>query len=728
VDHFNFQNPLQDHMMVGELRRALPELRVLLDRLIQAVQGGQRLTVDTNGPLRLTWVDDSPILSVDADVVATIANQPGCCTLTTPLCLTFTSTNSGGLAGTIPGLSGQQLVAAWDGAVNEWVSAWELVAQQNAALVSLADDGYSLYVRAHVSCAATAGRVTYTVRLEFAYTLDEGAQTTADCDLELTFTYGSQPACDPLEFTVADTYEATEECDLDEEASIAAPNLQGESLSIAVTSNLEACGDEPDADCVVTWEGRTCPIKDAYGYVKSIVNEIVVYDITQCREVNRYCLTDPVDCCLPDTTPCCDTTPLCAVMANPGGCLHGLTFILQLVSSGVWQSAWVAAPACEFHPQPAYPVYLMLRMYCPPQFFIGHTTYSLEIIVGIDNGSGPVPAGNQHVVLGDGGATVNCAAFDDTFSLLAPGAALGTLIGEVGSSLSVHVTSNIAACGTETQDCCDPLPKVLCATITGSDDCDCIGTTKIPLVLNETTHRWEGTAPLGSCGYPLALSFYCYPGDIDDLCVHIWTGGKTPCRKLVMDVVWPDYDGTLLGCNPVEYLPSCQHPVVACTCNPLSVPFEIPLYDDCCPGSVSLTHSMFITVSDDPTCVSTCAGTVETDCCPDDLLPETLRLTITPLNGTACMAGTYTLIWNSGDEAWEFTGLVCSADFLVSLVCGADGNWYLSGTCGGGHHFFDLAVLHKCCPFHLTNGAPVLLDGACWDGTGSIGSFSYSIG
>ncbi len=85
-------------------------------------------------------------------------------------------------------------------------------------------------------------------------------------------------------------------------------------------------------------------------------------------------------------------------------------------------------------------------------------------------------------------------------------------------------------------------------------------------------------------------------------------------------------------------------------------------------------------------------GGISTTCCPSNLIPATLYLTISNVSGCACMAGTYALIYAGNGQVWASNALnMCGAsNFVIQLVCsgtnfmlygGPFGTTYLTYTC-----------------------------------------------
>lgn len=69
-------------------------------------------------------------------------------------------------------------------------------------------------------------------------------------------------------------------------------------------------------------------------------------------------------------------------------------------------------------------------------------------------------------------------------------------------------------------------------------------------------------------------------------------------------------------------------------------------------------------------------GTLLTECCPDDLLPTELTLTIT---GSSCSGinTTYTLTWSEPDLSWKGGKEVSGHWISVELICITVDDWYL---------------------------------------------------
>ncbi len=76
-------------------------------------------------------------------------------------------------------------------------------------------------------------------------------------------------------------------------------------------------------------------------------------------------------------------------------------------------------------------------------------------------------------------------------------------------------------------------------------------------------------------------------------------------------------------------------------------------------------------------CDDCCEG-VETDCCPDDTVPEELSVEITTAGGCTCTTSTGTITWNGVKWIGDITLAGCGGNAEISLECGGAfgaGNW-----------------------------------------------------
>jgi hypothetical protein len=71
---------------------------------------------------------------------------------------------------------------------------------------------------------------------------------------------------------------------------------------------------------------------------------------------------------------------------------------------------------------------------------------------------------------------------------------------------------------------------------------------------------------------------------------------------------------------------------------------------------------------------------VQTTCCPVNTIPTTLNLTISNVSGCACLAGTYTLTYNSTNQDWEGPETtICGQAYTgFVLTCQGAGEFTLS--------------------------------------------------
>jgi hypothetical protein len=122
-----------------------------------------------------------------------------------------------------------------------------------------------------------------------------------------------------------------------------------------------------------------------------------------------------------------------------------------------------------------------------------------------------------------------------------------------------------------TAGCCsNSFPSTLHATL-GDTVVNCISGT-IALVYNNTTHKWTGTGPIGSCGHNVTLDFYCDPAGTD-------------CTGLRLNITYPD------GCAPNF---TGGQPLPGCVCNPLFVKFVFRNVGDCA-NQTQMSPSVMVT-------------------------------------------------------------------------------------------------------------------------------------
>lgn len=143
---------------------------------------------------------------------------------------------------------------------------------------------------------------------------------------------------------------------------------------------------------------------------------------------------------------------------------------------------------------------------------------------------------------------------------------------------------------------------------------------------------------------------------------------------------------------------------------------------DCC-ADATLDLTLVGTYDDAPltiTAVPTCdtCGTVATDCCPDDDLPEQLYATLTGTGSCACMDGTYPIFYSAtggplGGPAWVYTGETCGDNTLnIVMDCTVDPVWRLKVQCGMAEPTFSVDVL-DCNPFSASFTGYTFAGGCC---------------
>jgi hypothetical protein len=99
-----------------------------------------------------------------------------------------------------------------------------------------------------------------------------------------------------------------------------------------------------------------------------------------------------------------------------------------------------------------------------------------------------------------------------------------------------------------------------------------------------------------------------------------------------------------------------------------------------------------------------CGGTVATDCCPDDEVPQTLTATF-----TGDLTGSFTISYDAGNNWWHGSGMLspdCTTSTAIRLRCVGGPAWSVQflinlGACyhpGGGELGF---TSESCDPFVL---------------------------
>jgi hypothetical protein len=146
------------------------------------------------------------------------------------------------------------------------------------------------------------------------------------------------------------------------------------------------------------------------------------------------------------------------------------------------------------------------------------------------------------------------------------------------------------------------------------------------------------------------------------------------------------------------------------TFTPFDINFYIPLTD----GGTTLTGTIPLgggcgeasLVVDHPCPDEGTPGTIDTACCPDDLLPETLTVTVSGETGDcACLPATMTLTWDVVTTSWKRAGSGTCADPDLTLDCGFGTQWSLASTVC---NFNRNPTSTSCAPFELVFNAPTI--------------------
>lgn len=86
--------------------------------------------------------------------------------------------------------------------------------------------------------------------------------------------------------------------------------------------------------------------------------------------------------------------------------------------------------------------------------------------------------------------------------------------------------------------------------------------------------------------------------------------------------------------------------------------------------------------------------------------PSTLHLTIGNVASCPCLEGSYAMLWNTTDQAWEtIVSNACETGgtLNVKLFCSQDNtSWTLQATCNGTDAYSELPTSVSCSPFQLT--------------------------
>ncbi len=113
------------------------------------------------------------------------------------------------------------------------------------------------------------------------------------------------------------------------------------------------------------------------------------------------------------------------------------------------------------------------------------------------------------------------------------------------------------------------------------------------------------------------------------------------------------------------------------------------------------------------TALSVGGGGISTTCCPSNLLPTTLYLTVSNVSGCACMAGTYELIYAGNGQVWATNALnMCGAsNFVIQLDC-ISTSFILNGG-----PFVTTYLAYTCTPSMSASNVPISDGGFC---TGTV--------
>lgn len=121
---------------------------------------------------------------------------------------------------------------------------------------------------------------------------------------------------------------------------------------------------------------------------------------------------------------------------------------------------------------------------------------------------------------------------------------------------------------------------------------------------------------------------------------------------------------------------------------------------DFCPAGATLTMD---DCEAGDCCPDPPPGTIDTECCPDNLIPETLYIDVT--HSTLGFLGTITVTHSAGPPPeWEGSGVFAGCTLTInSLRCSTTGgaHWELDYGTGGGPYFVT-ASSESCDPFALT--------------------------
>jgi hypothetical protein len=110
----------------------------------------------------------------------------------------------------------------------------------------------------------------------------------------------------------------------------------------------------------------------------------------------------------------------------------------------------------------------------------------------------------------------------------------------------------------------------------------------------------------------------------------------------------------------------------------------------------------------------------------------TLSATLVNVAGCSCVAGTYSLPWDSSVSAWRNTAafLVCGGKALnLTVTCSGNGVWQISGDCAGSSFYTNTqATQVQAFPnFSLTFPEATVSAVCCSGGMGNPGTISVTV-